>query len=105
MAAIRGRPSQLFELPILLGATAFSGGLAAAIMLGLGVFTLYRTPWPILRNDIATPQVAVLLLVWLDAVALLIAGLLLRNQSQAYADWWCERRASESTDIPSWRGS
>jgi hypothetical protein len=98
VAAFRGRPGQLFELQILTGTGAFIGGLTAAVIFGLGVWNLARVPWQFLREDIAEPQSALLLLVWLDAVALLVAGLLLRNQSQPYADWWRQRHASESSD-------
>lgn len=92
VSAFRGRPAQLFELQILIGTGAFIGGSAAVVMLGLGVWNLARVPWQFLRDDVAEPQAGVLLLVWLDAVALLVAGLLLRNQSQPYADWWRQRQ-------------
>lgn len=100
VAAFRGRPSRLFELQILTGAGAFIGGPTAVVMLGLGIWNLVRMPWRFLREDIAEPQSALLLLVWLDAVALLVAGLLLRNQSQPYADWWRRRQASETSNTP-----
>ena len=100
VAAFRGRPSQLFELQILLGTGAFFGGPTVVVMLILGIWNLVRMPWRFLREDIAEPQSGLLLLVWLDAVALLVAGLLIRKQGQPYADWWRQRQASESSNTP-----